>query len=187
MSGQFVSQSRSRSLPSRRRGTLAVLFLLAVLVAGFASMGGEPPQVTLTNLEVVDATMFETTFKATVRITNVRPDPLQAKGMAVKLYLGGVKIGTGTSPEILEIPALGSATTALTIHVNNVAILTRIKPILDTGIVDYAMKGTLYVVRRWGTSGLKLQGNGRIDLNEQRGVPEPAPHRGPTVIGPSRS
>lgn len=159
----------SRSPRPRPATPLVALVLLTLFLAGCASMGGEPPQVTLTNLEAVEATMFETTFKATVRITNVRPDPIQAKGMAIKLYLGGVKIGTGTSPEVLEVPALGSATTVLTIHVNNVAVLTRIKPILETKVIDYAMKGKLYVAARWGTSSLKLAGSGRLDLQKAVG------------------
>lgn len=169
-----------RTVNFLRRAPLAPVVLAAVLLAGCASMMGDPPQVTLSNLEVVDATMFETTFKATVRITNVQPDPIRAEGMAIKLYLGEIKIGTGTSPEVLEVPGLGSATTALTIHVSNVAVLTRLKPILDTGVVDYAMKGKLYVSRRWGTSSLKLQGSGRIDLKEQLDnsgrPPQPASH-----------
>lgn len=163
---------------------MAVL-LSAVFLLGCASMGGEPPQVTLTNLEVVDATMFETTFKATVRITNVQPDPIEAKGMAVKLYLGGIKIGTGTSPEILQVPGLGSATTTLTLHVNNVAVLTRIKPVLDTRVIDYAMKGKLYVSRRWGTSSLKLQGAGRIDLNQQLAPTKHSSQPGSQVVKPA--
>jgi len=183
--GDMTSRSNLlRNLFFHHCGPAAVFLLLAGLLAGCASMGGEPPQVTLSNLEIVDATMFETTFKATVRITNVRPDPIQAKGMAIKLYLGGIKIGTGTSPEVLEVPALGSATTVLTIHVNNVAVLTRIKPILDTRVVDYAMKGKLYVDARWGTSSLKLQGSGRIDLNEALQAPKPAAGANPAMPTP---
>ncbi|NOZ95015.1 MAG: hypothetical protein GXP47_09805 [Acidobacteria bacterium] len=171
--------------PFGRRARLAVTVLLASVLAGCASMGGEPPEVTLANLKVVEATLFETTFEATVRITNVRPDPIQARGMALKLYLGGIRIGTGTSPEALEIPGLGSATTTLTIHVNNVAVLTRIKPILDSGAVDYAMKGKLYVASRWGRSNLKLHGSGRIDLDTQSAAPEAGPRPGSTVLEPS--
>jgi len=146
---------------------LAMLAVLTLGLGGCASLGGlEPPQVTLANLAVGEATLFETTLQATVRMTNANPEPLVIDGLALKLYLGGLKVGTGTSGEHTEIPRLASATVPVTIHVSNVALLTRLKPVLDAGAADYAMKGKLYVVRAWGTSKLRLATSGRIDFRK---------------------
>lgn len=166
-----MSRHRCQLLVPRCPRVATLVTLLAAVLTGCASLGGlEPPQVTLANLAVTEATLFETTLQATVRITNTNPQPLIADGLALKLYLGGLKVGTGTSGEHAEIPRLASATVPVTIHVSNVALVTRLKPILDAGAADYAMKGKLYLVRSWGRSRLRLASTGRIDL---RTAPEP--------------
>ena len=169
------------------RTILAVAASVAVLAgAGCASLGGlEPPDVTLVDLDLADATLFETSLRATVRIVNPNPEPLEVDGLAVRLYLGGLKVGKAVSPARVTVPRLGSVTVPLDLFVNNVALATRLKPLLETRSLAWAMKGKLYVVTEWGTRSAPLASEGVLSLGERSGETPPtlSPENPPVAGG----
>ena len=144
-----------------RYARTALVAALAVATVACTSLGGlEPPELTLTDLGLADATLFETSLHATVRIVNPNPEPLEVDGMAVRLYVDGLKVGKAVSPARVTVPRLGSVTVPLELYVNNVALLTRLKPVLESRALAWALKGTLYLVTSYGTKGLGLSSEG---------------------------
>lgn len=144
-----------------------MLSVMGALAAGCATTGGLiPPEVTLVNLELVDATLFESTFTVAVRMTNDNPEPLVLDGAVVKLMLEGSKFGRGSSGERIEIPRMDSVVQELELHLSHVAIVTKIKGIVESKELNYALSGHVYVLTPSGrTKRLHIEREGTVDLS----------------------
>lgn len=126
----------------------------------------EVPDVTLTDVELVEATLFESTMDISVRVTNTNPDPLVVDGVAFRLELDGRSFGKATSGERVEIPRFDSVVVQLELTVSHVAIATKLRHVLESKVVDYAIVGKLYVVSpSGGTITLPIDKAGTIDLS----------------------
>ena len=104
--------SHGGTIFSHRPGV--ILRILPLVIAALMASGCvsteplEPPGVTLADLDIIDATLFESTLDVAVRISNDNPEPLVIDGAVIKLQLNGIKVGKGASDERLELPRLGS-------------------------------------------------------------------------------
>ncbi len=127
--------------------------------------------MTLVDVDFIDATIFESTFDVAVRISNDNPEALILDGAVVKLELAGRKFGKGTSAERVEIPRLSSIVQRLEMHLNHIAVATKIKTVIESQTVDYAITGKVYVITPSGSvKRLPIEKSGTIDL---RGETEP--------------
>ena len=154
-----------RSLPTR---LLLPAVALALFNVGCASLGNlDSPELTLVNLELTEATLFETTLDVRLRIANPNPEPITFNGAKFKLTLEDRKVGRGMSPETVTIPRLGTEVVNIPFHVNNATLLLRVKEILDTKSVNYGLQGTLYLERALGNRKLKMRSEGHLDFEEQ--------------------
>lgn len=125
----------------------------------------EPPDVNLVDLDFVDATVFESTLDVALRISNDNPEPLILDGAVIKLELSGRNFGKGATSERIEIPRLGSVVQRLEMHLNHIAVATKIKSVIESKVVDYAIKGKVYVVTESGSvRRLPIDKRGTIDL-----------------------
>jgi LEA14-like dessication related protein len=142
------------------------LVLAAFMASGCVSTEPlEPPGVTLVYLYIIDATLFESTLDVAVRISNDNPEPLVIDGAVIKLQLNGIKVGKGASDERLELPRLGSVVRRLELHMNHLALATRIKGIIEAKVLNYGVTGKVYVVRPSGSvRGMSFESSGRLDL-----------------------
>jgi len=144
-----------------------MLLVLAVVVASgcVSTEPLEPPGVTLVDLDIIDATLFESTLDVAVRISNDNPEPLVIDGAVVKLQLNGIKVGKGASDERLELPRLGSVVRRIELHMNHLALATRIKGIIEGKVLNYGVTGKVYVVRPSGSvRGMSFESQGQLDL-----------------------
>jgi LEA14-like dessication related protein len=143
----------------------AAVALSVVAFAACTSMGSlEPPAVTLAGVEPTEVTMFETTVRVKLRISNPNPEPLTLEGASFKLRLEGQKIGQGLSSETVVIDRLDSTLLDVTFHVNNAVALLQLKEILEQEAVDYGIRAVLYTQGSWGTKKLKVEKEGRFDF-----------------------
>jgi LEA14-like dessication related protein len=162
-------RSRCGALSHYRAGTIlgiVPLALMAVFAWGCASTEPvEPPGVTLVDLDIVDATLFESTLDVAVRISNDNPEPIIIDGAVIKLELNGIKVGKGASDERLELPRLDSVVRRVELHMNHLALATRIKGIIEAKVLNYAVTGKVYVVRPSGSvRGMSFESRGKLDL-----------------------
>lgn len=142
---------------------------LFLLLAGCTPKPG--PSVSIVNLKFKDITAFETTFTFTLRYGNDTPSAVQLTGGAHKIYLNGLYVGEGLSGDALDIPRLGTATQDVTVHMNNIALATRVKPVIESKSFDYRVRSTLYS----NAGRMRSESEGRLDLkdfmpDEQGGV-----------------
>lgn len=143
-----------------------VLAVLLCIATGCASIGVIPPDVSLVDLEFTDLTMFETTGEFTVRLANENQDPLRVTGGVFRLYLNGVKVGKALSSEPVEIPRLGTATHRVSLHINNVALATRLMGLMEQPTLDYEIKTKLFLDGALGTRRLNFVNSGSFNWDE---------------------
>ena len=143
------------------------LISLTILVSGCATIPpDERPEITLSALELTDATLFETTMEAKVRISNPSLQSIVVEGATFKLVLDGKKVGRGMMKEIVTVEGLDSQVGNATFHINNASALLRFKDILEQKAVGYGIVGNLYLKAGSGTTKIKVEQAGQLDLNE---------------------
>ena len=152
---------------SGRRGVRAALVLsLAAFAAGCVSTEAlEELEVTLTGLEFTEATLFETTMVATVRVANPNPESLSFEGASFKLFLDERKVGVGLAPEPFTVDGLATTLVDVTFHINNATAIFRIVDVLkDEREVGYGVRGSLFTDAAHGGRKLKVEKMGTLDL-----------------------
>lgn len=149
----------------------AFVRLSTLVIALIASVGCvstdplDPPEVTLVDLDFVDATVFESTLNVAVRISNDNPEPLILDGAVIKLQLSGRNFGKGATSERIEIPRFSSVVHWLEMHLSHIAVATKIQGIIESKTVDYGIRGKVYVITPSGsTKRLPIEKQGTIDL-----------------------
>lgn len=140
----------------------SLLLAAALLLAGCNTLPA--PNVSLVNVQFGAATAFETTAQFTLRVTNETPEPLVLNGGSFKIYLNGLFVGDGVSNEQLSLPRLATATMNVSVHLSNLRLATRIKPLLESKSFDYKITGKLYATSPAGT--ISVSNDGRLDLND---------------------
>ncbi len=157
----------SRFVARGLAGSLAVMALISLaLVSGCASMApDERPEITLSNLEMTEATLFETTMVASVRISNPSPEPIVVDGATFKLVLDGKKVGRGMMKNSVSVDGLDSTLGSVIFHINNAAALYRLRGVMDSQAVEYGIIGNLYLKRGSQTQKVKVEQSGRLDLD----------------------
>jgi LEA14-like dessication related protein len=160
------------------RSTSAILVLAAVVSFGCSTTETvTPPEVTLVDLDFVDATIFESTLDVGVRIFNENPEPLVLDGAVIKLELEGRSFGKGAFSERIEIPKLDSVVQLIEMHLSHIAVATKLKTVVESQVVNYSITGKVYVITPSGrVSRLPIDKRGRIDLRGQgpRDLPKDA-------------
>ncbi|HEU5070837.1 MAG TPA: LEA type 2 family protein [Verrucomicrobiae bacterium] len=151
--------------------TLCALLAAAGLLAGCASLPS--PEVSLVNVQFSDATAFETTVRFTLRLANETPDTLVLNGGVHKIYVNGLYVGQGLSNEALSLPRLATGTQTVTVHLSNLRLASRLKPLIESKAFAYRIKSTLYATQPAGT--IHAISEGHLDLREFQPTRPPAP------------
>lgn len=148
---------------------LASLFLLAAILCSCATFARrQGVQVSLVNLALGAATVWETELRLTVRIQNELPEALVVDGAVHKVYLNGTYVGEGLSNERLEIPRLSTATQNVTVYLRNISLLTKLRGIIDAQAVDYRMTSLLYTVNQ---GRYRAERTARLDFKDLQPAP----------------
>jgi LEA14-like dessication related protein len=155
------------------KATLGLLAFLSVFLGGCQTVPG--PMVSLVNLQLSQATAFETTAAFTLRLSNESSEPMQLTGGVHKIYVNGLYVGEGLTAESLDLPRLGTVTQEVTVHLSNLRLATRLRPILESKSFDYRIKSVLYGKPPAGT--MRSESEGRLDLTDFQPLP-------PTPAGP---
>lgn len=100
-----------------------------LLVAGCAGLFGplEPPNVSLVDLRILDAGLFEQRYGLKLRLQNPNPFPMPVAGMAYKVSLNDIDFGRGVSREAATVPAYGESVLEVEVVSNLFSLLQRVK------------------------------------------------------------
>ena len=125
------------------------LLVAALLATGCAGLPGRPrpPAVTLADLQILEAVLFEQRYRLRLRIQNPNADPLRVQAMDYELELNGRDFGRGVSSRPFTVPAFGET-------VVEVDLVSNISRVLDqvwnlgggrTQRLSYSLAGDLRV------------------------------------------
>lgn len=134
------------------------------LAAGCASLDLEPPDLTLVDLRAAEATVFETSLRVSLRITNPNPEAVTFEGASFRLELDGRKVGRGVTAETITVERFDSRVVDVTFRISNASLLLRLQQILESKSVAYGVSGKLYIVQGGRSRKLSVESSGTLDL-----------------------
>ena len=139
-----------------------VTLWLAVLLTGCAALQDslEAPHVTLTDLRMLDMTLFEQRYGLKIRVQNPNPVELPITGMNFRLDVNDSELGRGVSDQPVTVPAYGEAVVEIKLTSNLVRIFDQIRG-LESGkgqSLRYHLSGGLSLANRMSKLPFDYQG-----------------------------
>jgi len=139
-----------------------ILLLFAFFLGGCATMQPplEAPHVSLTDLRVLDATLFEQRFALKIRVQNPNPVALPINGMNFRLDINDIELGRGVSDRSVTVPAYGETVFEINLVSNFARIVNQIRA-LESGkgqSLRYRLAGGISVADRLGKLPFDYQG-----------------------------
>ena len=146
---------------------ISSLLFMVLLLCGCGG-GASGPSVTLVSVKFEDATALETTAKFTLRLSNENTEPVHITGEVHKIYLNGLYVGKGLSDQTIDLPRLSTTTHDVTVHLSNIALVTRLKPIIESKSFEYRVVSVFYG-KSW-MERMRSENAGKLELKDL--VPE---------------
>ncbi len=177
MAGNAIEgQGLKQSIGTQFCLSVKVLSILVVLgvVSGCASlMGlGEPPQISLTNIQPVAIGLLEQRYLITVRIQNPNAAPLRIEGLDYQIGVNGKAFADGVSSQHVTVPGYAEKTLDLGIRSTLLQLVDQFKGLAgNSGRLKYNIQGHLQL--RDPTIRIPFEYQGDVDLHFKR---EPNKH-----------
>jgi LEA14-like dessication related protein len=143
----------------------------AVLLLGCAAPGKriEPPRVSLTQIEVESATVFEMVMAVTLRVINSNEIPLTLKGADVSLELNGKDFAQGVSQIEMTLPAYGTALVPMTLYSSMIDMIKGVLKLKDDNTLRYRVHGNVRIEGGFlMPSSLPFSSTGEIPMEGRR-------------------
>ena len=117
-----------------------------LLVPGCASwlIKGEPPEVLVTNVTPLDATLFEQRLRVDLRIRNPNDFDYHLTGIDFTLNLNGKRLARGLGNQEVMIPRLGDAVMTIDTSTSTLDIVRQLLQLSQKQELAYDIKGILH-------------------------------------------
>ena len=142
------------------------IFLLVFLLSSCASL---PPReksikVNLSNLRLLDSTLFEQRFEASIRIQNRSQSELNIRGLSYDLSLNDKDFASGVSDQKITISPLSEGVISINLTSTLFGLLRQVKSMQDMQRkpFSYDLYGSVYTES--DLFGIKFSEKGQIDL-----------------------
>ncbi len=144
---------------------------MVFLLGGCAALQQEfdAPDVSLVNLQVVDASLLEQTYAVTLRVANPNALAIPVKGLSYSLKLAGEDFATGLTPNAFSVPAYGEELIEVRLSTNLLSSLRHLAEWLseDNSELDYELGGKVNIDLPL-IGGIPFSSAGKINLNQSR-------------------
>lgn len=131
----------------RKKRLIPALVLAAVLLAcSCASLTLKPPTVTIVDIDVIEATLFEQRFAFTLRVQNPNSRDIPLRGLSFEVELNDLPFARGVSDRAVTVPRFGEEILTVTAVSGLAGILRQISEWTrgdERTTLSYRIKGTL--------------------------------------------
>lgn len=121
-------------------------FTVALLLPGCASwfIKGEAPEVLVTNVTPLDATIFEQRLRVDLRVRNPNDFDYHLTGIDFTLALNGKRLARGLGSKEVTIPRLGDAVITIDTTTSTLDIVHQLLQFSQKQELMYDIKGVLH-------------------------------------------
>jgi LEA14-like dessication related protein len=119
------------SMPQIIRYFFVLLSLTLTACAGI-TYHAEPPQISINNIQLVDAQLLEQRYELTLRIQNTNDFPLFIKGLSYQLHINGSKFAHGVSKQTLDILPYEEQLLTVSLVSNTLGIINQLQALSTT-------------------------------------------------------
>lgn len=130
----------------RRHQAFLFLFAAVLLFPGCASwfIKGEPPEVLVTNVTPLDATLFEQRLRVDLRVRNPNDFDYHLTGIDFTLNLNGKRLARGLGSTEVRIPRLGDAVVTIDTTTSTLGIVRQLFTLSQKQELTYDINGVLH-------------------------------------------
>ena len=123
-----------------------LLFAVTLLFPGCASwfIRGEPPEVLVTDITPMDATLFEQRLRVDLRVRNPNDFDYHLTGIDFTLNLNGKRLARGLGSKEVTIPRLGDAVMTIDTTTSTLDIVRQLLELSQKQELTDDIKGVLY-------------------------------------------
>ncbi|UCC13846.1 MAG: LEA type 2 family protein [Gammaproteobacteria bacterium] len=139
--------------------SIAVLGLLCGACASLQNL--ESPDVVVTAIRPLDATMLEQRFAVDLRIYNPNNKELRIEGVSFDLDVNGRRLARGAGASDLLLPRLGDATTTVTVSSSVFDLARQLMAMGQAETLTYDLVGKVHLGSGFGGS-LPFERSGEI-------------------------
>ena len=124
-----------------------VFFLFVLLAPGCASVlfDTESPEVLVTNITPLEATLFEQQLKVDIRVRNPNPFELNVTGLDFTLNLNGKRLARGVANHAVTIPRLGDASLSVNTTTSTLDVMRQLLSLHNQQDMKYQITGVLHL------------------------------------------
>jgi LEA14-like dessication related protein len=140
---------------------------LALCLGGCATLNqARALSISVIDLVPTQTSLFETSAEMQVRLTNEGPEPLPLAGSSHRLYLNGTYVGRAVTAERLTVPALGTATQRVIVHLENLTLLRKLAELSQVAapVIGYRLESRLHGGGVLEGRSFRTAHSGEIDL-----------------------
>jgi len=145
---------------------LAGVLVMVLIVTGCAGLGGyrDNVRVTVSNVQVIDATVLEQLYEVTLRIQNRSERALAIRGGSFDLAINGRDFGSGVTDQQVTVPAYSDAQVTVRMVSTVFGMLRLFQGLQEEGRdrLDYEISGHFSLVDAFG--GVSFHESGEIAL-----------------------
>jgi len=146
----------------------AVIAALVVLTGCAGLDDTKPPQVALSDMRMLQGTLFEQRFELDLRIRNPNDFDLPIDGLTFALELNGSAFADGVSNERVTVPRLGEAVVPVTASTTLVNMVQQAMRLGQRADLDYRLSGDVYLAGL-ARRAVPYERSGRLQLLPESG------------------
>lgn len=151
----------------RARG-LAIVAILVVLTGCAALDETKPPQVTLSDIRMLQGGLLEQRFQLDLRIRNPNDFDLPIDGLAFALELNGQEFADGVSNQRVTVPRLGEAVVPVTASTTLLHMVQQALRLGERADLDYRLSGDVFLAGLTRRA-VPFERSGRLQLLPETG------------------
>jgi|TARA_R110002096_G_scaffold379_3_gene2279 LEA14-like dessication related protein len=105
----------------------------------------EPPQISLNNLRLVDAQLFEQHYELSLRVQNTNDTPLYIKGLSYQLTINGSEFAHGVSQHAIDIAPYAEQLVKVSLIGNTLGVIQQIQQVTQANqqTVHFSLSGNI--------------------------------------------